>query len=148
MLLSFLRRPVMNRMLWMSRVIGTSVYSASPREAGGLPFQPKAGGSHAGAVAARNSSMSKELWLLVGPVSTGLSFSPSRAERLFEHSTLSNTVSYPMYDVSPDCQRFVVADLRQRLDLPEAAAWQFRSDELARRIARLQEGLSPAKQIN
>ncbi len=48
--------------------------------------------------------------LMVVPVSTGPSFSPSRPERLFEHSSLSNTVSYPMYDVSPDGQRFVVAE--------------------------------------
>ncbi len=32
------------------------------------------------------------------------------AKRLFEHSSLANTVSYPIYDVSADGRRFVVAE--------------------------------------
>ena len=49
--------------------------------------------------------------LLAVPVSTGASFSMGLAKRLFEHSGLSNTVAYPMYDVSADGRRFVVAEL-------------------------------------
>ncbi len=48
--------------------------------------------------------------LIAVPVSAGSRFSMGLANRLFEHSSLMNTVSYPMYDVSANGQRFVVAE--------------------------------------
>jgi len=71
--------------------------------------------SSKGGTQAHWSRDGKELFYVEGvtliavPVSTGSKFSMGPAKRLFEHSSLAKTPSYPMYDVSAD-GRFVVVE--------------------------------------
>ena len=48
--------------------------------------------------------------LVAVPVTTSPSFSVGSATRLFEHTGFVTGARYPLYDVSPDGQQFILAE--------------------------------------